>query len=328
MTDRRDFLRGEIRKQVHRLGQSISVPIKPDGDGYVGRECPAKKCLGYFKVTPGTGVKGKVPCHCPYCGYRGSQDKFWTKEQLRYAISVAKKRLGEAILNRLNSLHFSHASPGSSGIGIKVTVEGRLPPIRHYREKKLETEVVCDRCTLRYAIYGVFAFCPDCGIHNSLQILLKNLELYEKLLDLARQMEPQAAGHLTGNALEDAVSALDGFGRETCRVRASKATAPDRAENVSFQNLAGARQRVQDLFGVDLAAAVAPDEWDFACRCFYKRHLLAHRMGVVDEAYIRATHDPTAIVGRKVSITPDDVLSLLGLLRKMGAYLLAHLPPT
>ena len=30
-------------------------------------------------------------------------------------------------------------------------------PIRQYREKRLETEVVCDRCTLHYAIYGVFA---------------------------------------------------------------------------------------------------------------------------------------------------------------------------
>jgi hypothetical protein len=50
-------------------------------------------------------------------------------------------------------------------------------------------------------------------------------------------------------------------------------------------------------------------------------------MGVVDEAYILATQDPTAVVGRKVTISPDEVLSLIGLLRKMGAFLLGQLPP-
>jgi hypothetical protein len=139
-------------------------------------------------------------------------------------------------------------------------------------------------------------------------------------------MEPQASDHLTGNALEDAVSAFDGFGRETCRVRAASATNPGNAQNVSFQSLVSARRRVQELFGLDLSAAVAQDEWDFACRCFQKRHLLAHRAGVVDEAYIQATRDRTAIVGRKVVIELDEVLSLVSLLRKLGAYLLAHLP--
>src|SRR5262249_38661314 len=158
--------------------------------------------------------------------------------------------------------------------------------IYYYREKQLETEVVCDHCSLRYAVYGVFAFCPDCGEHNSLQILSKNLDLYEKLLAMAAQMEPDVAEHLTGNALEDAVSAFDGFGRETCRVRAAKAAVPANTENVSFQNLVSARQRLQALFGFDLAVGIASSDWTFACRCFQKRHLLSHKMGVVDDAYI------------------------------------------
>src|SRR5438067_5815011 len=129
-----------------------------------------------------------------------------------------------------------------------------------------------------------------------------------------------------GNALEDAVSSFDGFGRETCRVRAASATVPAKAENVSFQNLLGARQRLQDLFGIDLAAGVTGGEWDFACRCFQKRHLLAHSMGVVDEAYLRATADPDAVAGRKVVIRPDEVTALVALLRKIGSGLLAQLP--
>jgi len=33
-----------------------------------------ESCLGYFKITPGTGLKGPTPCHCPYCGYSGEQN--------------------------------------------------------------------------------------------------------------------------------------------------------------------------------------------------------------------------------------------------------------
>jgi len=92
-------------------------------------------------------------------------------------------------------------------------------PISYYREKKLETEVVCDNCTLRYAIYGVFGWCPDCGTHNSFQILTKNLELAKKELALAEKAEKDLAEHLIGDALENVVSAFDGFGRQLCLQR-------------------------------------------------------------------------------------------------------------
>jgi hypothetical protein len=314
-------------RHLKRLGNRIEVPMKPDAEGYMGRECPGQDCLGYFKITPGTGVKGPAPCHCPYCGHTGDHNTFWTQEQLGYAKSVALHRITGAVLKDLKGLEFSHSPPrGSFSIGVSLKVEGRPHPIRYSREKRLETEVTCDRCTLRYAIYGAFGFCPDCGVHNSRQILDKNLELAEKQIALAGQVDADLANHLTGNALEDAVSSFDGFGRETCRVRAASATAPAKAENVSFQNLVGARQRLQDLFAIDLAAALTAAEWDFACRCFQKRHLLAHSMGVVDEAYLRATADPGAVVGRKVAISREEVVALVGLLKKLGAGLLAQLP--
>jgi len=58
-------------RHLESLPNRFSIPIKPDKDGYLGRECPIKDCKGYFKITPGTGLKGPVPCHCPYCGHSG-----------------------------------------------------------------------------------------------------------------------------------------------------------------------------------------------------------------------------------------------------------------
>ena len=272
----------------------VSVPIRPDKDGYLGRECPAKECLGYFKITPGTGIKGPAPCHCPYCGHSGENNTFFTQEQLKYAESVAVRKLTDAIFKDLKSLEFENKPQGMFGIGISLKVKQSPPrPIRHYREKKLETEVVCDKCTLRYAIYGVFGWCPDCGVHNSLQILTKNLELAKKEIKLAESADAELANHLVGDALENVVSAFDGLGREICSQKEA---------DVSFQNLPAARRKVQQIFGFDFADGLGSGEWDGACRIFQKRHLLAHRMGVVDEEYIQKANDPGAVAGRKIRL--------------------------
>jgi hypothetical protein len=292
-----------------------------------GRECP--KCELTFKIKPGTGLKGEhLPCHCAYCGHVADHDQFWTKEQIEYAKSVAIRQFADRLHDELKTLEFNHPPRGPFGIGISMKLTTQPYPLRYYHEPKLETDVVCDRCTLVYAIYGAFAFCPDCGSHNSLTILQKNLELAEKMLALASTQERDLSEHLIGDALENVVSALDGFGREICRVAAPKATNPTGAEDVRFQNLTGARARVQKLFGFDLMSFVHTQDWEFACRCFQKRHLLAHKMGVVDDDYVQATKDPAAIVGRKVQIGPEEVKRLIAVVRQLGEKLTGQLLPS
>ena len=168
-------------RRLEGLPKQFSIPIKPDKDGYLGRECPTRDCKGYFKITPGTGLKGPVPCHCPYCGHSGKMSGFTTKAQIEYAKSLVIRQVTDAIHADLKDMEFNHPPRGAFGIGISMKVSRDGPhPIRHYREKELETEVICDKCTLRFAIYGVFGWCPDCGAHNSAQILGKNLELARK----------------------------------------------------------------------------------------------------------------------------------------------------
>jgi hypothetical protein len=289
---------------------TLSVPIPRDEDGYVGRECPVEECLGYFKLTPGTGVKGPAPCHCPYCGHSGESRTFYTQEQIEYAKSVAIRRITDAIHDEFKSLEFDAKPRGGFGIGVSMKVHRSWPrPIRHYREKQLETEVVCDSCTLRYAIYGVFGWCPDCGVHNSLQILTKNLELAQKELALAASAESELADHLIGDALENVVSTIDGFGREVCAKRGAE---------IQFQSLPGARRKVQDAFAFDFADGLTADEWESACRVFQKRHVLAHKMGVVDEDYVKRANDPKAVVGRKISVSREEVTATSRIVERLG----------
>lgn len=309
---------------LERLGSQFSIDIPRDEKGYLGRECP--ECEKYFKITPGTGLKGtNLPCHCPYCGHSAPQDQFFTKAQIEYAKSVVFNQVTGAVLKDLKALEFNHRPKGMFGIGISMKVEGRPQPIRHYSEHDLEEEVLCDNCTLKYTVYGSFGYCPDCGVHNSLQILGKNLRVAHKLLGLAKDQEPELQAQLLSDALENGVSAFDGFGRETCQVFSTKANDPSKAKNISFQNLPGAQKNVQQFFGIDLAAGLSASEWLSINIAFQKRHLLAHKMGIVDEAYVRATGDADAIVGRKAKLDATQIREALELILKLGAFLTKEL---
>ena len=169
-------------ENVRGLGGRIQVQIPTDENGYLGRECPIEDCLGYFKVKPGTGLTGPdLPCHCPYCGHAGASNTFFTSDQVEYAKSVALRQFSEAVRKDLKGFEFDHKPKGAFGIGISMKLKPGTPiPLHRYAEKELETYVTCDQCTLEYAVYGVFGFCADCGKHNSLQILHKNLDLVPK----------------------------------------------------------------------------------------------------------------------------------------------------
>jgi Zn ribbon nucleic-acid-binding protein len=314
-------------RHLERLGDRIAISIPSDEDGLTGRECPNPECLGHFKIRLGTGLKGEdLPCHCPYCGHTAEHDQFWTQDQIECARSVALNQISRALQQDIREMdrQLRRASCGSF-IQLRMEYKGHPHPIHYYQEKRLETKVTCDVCTLEYAIYGVFAYCPDCGTHNSLQILNKNLELAEKQVILASGEDADFSAYLISDALENAVSAFDGFGRELCAVHAASASNPGRAQSISFQNLARADQRVQELFDISLSGSLDADEWEFVSRCFQKRHVFAHKMGVVDQAYIDASGDTQAVVGRKVSIAPDEVTAFIAHLRRLGAYLFAGL---
>lgn len=309
-------------RHLRNLENQFKVVLPTDDSGYLGRECPNADCKGYFKIKPGTGLSDVTDCHCPYCGHKADQGEFATRDQIEYAKSVTVRKITDALVKDLKTMEFHIKPKGPFGIGVSMKVKPGGPyPIHRYREKALETHVECANCTLKYAVFGVFAFCPDCGQHNSLQILVKNLELAVKMLDMASSADIELAERLVENALEDCISAFDGFGREICRVHAKASADLDKVAKVSFQNLEGAKQNLGTLFKLDLAAGLTNDEWRTAVRAFQKRHLLAHKMGVVDEEYVQKSGDADAVVGRKIKVDANEVRELVQLLGKLAEHL-------
>ena len=110
--------------------ETLAVSIETDEEGYLGRVCPVGTCLGYFKITPGTGLKGTgLPCHCPYCGHTQGHDHFHTREQIEYAKSVAFRNFSDRLSSELKKFEFDHRPRGAIGIGISLKVEpGPRPP--------------------------------------------------------------------------------------------------------------------------------------------------------------------------------------------------------
>jgi hypothetical protein len=316
-------------RNLRALGNQMSVDLPTDPRGFLGRECPQKECVGYFKLKPGTGLPGAgLPCNCPYCGHTGSVQTFSTPEQIEYAQSIAIRQFADAVQRDLKRLEFDIPARGAFGIGISMKLQaGPLPPIRSYREKQLETDVICDHCTLEFSVYGAFGYCPDCRTHNSLQILQKNIALVGKQLALAESVEDaDLMRHLVEDALENCISAFDGFGRESCVVRAPLSRKPERARSMSFQNLERANETVKECFDVDFKASVDPSIWACAESAFFKRHVISHRSGIVDEKYISQSGDRSIAEGRRIRVSASEVRAAASAIESIGVKLLAVLP--
>ena len=301
-------------RHVRGLRDGISISIPSDDEGFTGRECPSSECEGYFKVKFGTGLtESDVPCHCPYCGHTASHSQFYTREQAEYIRSIALRTVADAVRKDLKSMEFEQRPSGPFGVGVSLRVRpGRSVPVRHYREKRLETDIKCSACSLQYSVYGVFAFCPDCREHNSLEILESNMDLIGRMVDLADGAGPDVARGLMENALEDCVSAFDGFAREVVRIY-NVGTA---LSKIRFQNLAD--RTLHASCGVALSASVTGKEWRLLIRGFQKRHVIAHRMGVVDSDYIARTGDSAAVVGRKIRVSAGEIGKILQVIRKIA----------
>jgi len=292
---------------------TFSVEITPDHTGYIGRECP--NCEKYFKIKPGTGIDGFSDCYCPYCKRFGASDEFFTQQQIDHAHSVALNKITGDFLGSLKKLE---ASPRTNQfISIGISVKGNPTPITYYSELELEEHVTCSECSLEYAIYGAFGYCPDCACHNSKQILSANFDIVLKMLDLASTAAKDLESKLVENCLEDAVSVFDGFGRELCA---------NNYPRISFQNLNAAREKLLAQDGFDIAEPFKEEQWLFLLEGFQKRHLLAHRFGIIDTKFIENIGGSNSYMqGRKIQIFPAEVRELVGHLRTLAAHLQASL---
>lgn len=310
----------------------VSVPIRPDEEGMIGRECPQAGCEKYFKVKGGTGINNNPVMYCPYCCYKGTPREFFTKEQIEYAKSIALRHITDMIGKEFKKLE--RYSFKGSFLSMSIKFQATPAPIRYYAEKQLQENVLCENCGCEYAIYGMFAICPDCGEHNLFQIFAKNLNLVKKQVELEGELYSKFGENnraeidslmkdigikLVENACEDTVTVFESFFKKAYKINKHKVADPSLAlQGNPFQSL----DRTKDIFfvqfGLDIFSGLAADDIDKLYLLFNKRHVLIHNLGVIDQKFLTNTGFRQNILNHKVDITKDEVISSVATLFKIS----------
>lgn len=291
------------------------VIIPKDENGYVGRECP--KCEKYFKIKPGTGLDIEY-CICPYCEYKADSEEFVTKDQLDYATSIALRKFSDEIFRMVKKTFAPlERDTRNSFIQIKVHSKKSYIPIQYYKEKDLETDVVCDNCTCNFAIYGVFASCPDCKRLTTMSIFYKSIETTKKkinLIDNQKIKDRELLAHLLSDIVNSGVASFDSLGKRLQNEFPN--IFPQKPRNL-FQNISYLNDILKEnLFSIE--SLVGKTKYQRVHYLFQVRHLWEHNFGEIDKDFISKTGIDSSMIGKPVILNISEVKKFIHDIETIG----------
>jgi len=317
----------------------FSIPLRPDEDGMIGRECPSKDCQPrYFKVfvkeseeEPAKEEKEKSDdlsqsdIICPYCGHRDNMQEFHTKEQIEWIKSMFERDIAKSIQDT-----FKRAlRPSRPRTGSFLSIEykpGRLPSVRHYVEERLKREVECNKCGQKYAVYGIAFLCPFCGGGNMLVHFERSKQIILSMLESGNIIREKGGEevfhHHLGNCLEDVVSLFEGFHKSiysrAVKERDSREEAEEKISKMktNFQRLSGAEKFFKRDLGIEIFAPLPESEREFLDDLFLRRHVITHNLGLVDKKYLERARTLER-QGRELKISRSDIEKGLELVDKV-----------
>lgn len=300
----------------------MSIPLKTNDDGMVGRECQNPECgPKYFQIglqIPEGVLKTEqdlsyMDITCPYCGNVENNQKLHTKNHEEWIKSMIFRDAAISVQKMLEDSVKSFKSSPNVSMSFKP---GPLPNVRYYTEEKLKRKVTCDNCGFQYAVYGISFHCPFCGKGNLILHLNRNVEITRVLIEESTKLGSEHGSDVTqrmiGNALEDVVGIFEGFQKSIylygIHHNFSKEDADKKEERirVTFQRLDGAQKFVLDDLKYDIFSQISEEDRLFLEEQFLKRHVLIHNLGLVDEKYLEKAHNYLK-PGSELEILPDDV---------------------
>lgn len=304
----------EAKDTIGMHDHAIRVALPTDERGRAGQRCP--KCRQYFKLKFGTGLPIDDR-RCPYCSHLGEGSDFTTAEQLEYAKSVALNELNRTVLDPMlrNWGRQLERSTRGSFIQLRVRYNPHPIPISYYQERQLETDVTCRNCRLEFAVYGVFATCPDCGQPNAFDVFSSSIEVSRKLLQVDTGADPAVRAKLLASVLSDGVSAFDALGKA---LRAHyPSVLPAHPKNL-FQNLVKLEEVLKQATVPSLTASFSVDDYAFLLRLFQVRHIFEHNAGVVDAEFCQKVPGTQHLLRRKYPLACAEVERFFDLLPALG----------
>lgn len=318
---------------------TLSIPLQPDEDGMMARECPNEKCSpGYFKVRVGTGIiDGQEFAYCPYCRSQADPSDFITKEQLRYAqdlaFSEAQEGIEKMIKGALGIGPSGKKRIGGGFLSIEMSLKpGPKPIVHHPFEEEVRRDVVCPFCNLNQSVYGLATWCADCGKDIFLTHVEGELAVVRSMLkDVERRrgnLGRRVAAKDLENCLEDTVSIFEAILRVVVKRYKIQNSTPEEEVGKFFSRIGNAFQsikRSEEIFiteiGVPLFDEIKTGEIELLSRVFEKRHPITHNLGVIDKKYIQKARS-VENEGREVLISEEEISQVLEL--SMQAFASLH----
>lgn len=328
----------KLLRELKNLEQGVQVPISLplDDEGYFDRQCPSETCGANFKVLF-EDWRDKVSdekVFCPICRFEAKADSWNTSEQVKYITTVARNHLQGIITSAMQEdAHRFNRAQKPGFITLSLSVQSGPPEIEipvSVADLMRQT-FTCEACGCRYASIGLAYFCPSCG-HNSVLVTFEKTldtvrQVMSKTTDMAQALETivdkDTARDSVRNLLEDnllrLVGAFQYFADYLFNQKPGAASIKQR-KNV-FQNLAESSALWKTLTGKGYEDLVSTQEFSDLERLFQKRHLIAHRNGIVDQEYITKASDSSYIIGQHLVISETNVLRLADILHILSVEL-------
>lgn len=321
----------DLIKEMKRInGQSVSVPIESDENGYIDKQCPSEECEFIFKVNEEdwANIFKDEAVWCPLCRHEAPADQWFTLEQVEHAkaeaLAVVKGKINNSL--RTGAQKFNRKQPRNSFISLSMEVKGgikRTHTIPAKAAELMQLEIQCENCNSRFAVIGSAYFCPACGYNSVTQTFSDSLRKIRAKKDSVE---------IVRNALNDSVGKDEA--ELTCRSLIETCISDG---VVAFQKYCegmyepfgkapfNAFQRLEQ--GSDLwknAVQQCYNDWlsDEELKVlnilYQKRHLLAHNEGIVDSQYIKKSGDSSYKEGQRIVVSGKDVDSLVSAIKKLS----------
>lgn len=307
-------------------GFRASISLPADDEGFFGRECPA--CGQQFKmnVDQWDALPEEAQVTCPYCGEQPEDvNDFMTPDQSERVDAAINALVDQYVHGTFSDmLRRSFGSQprrvGGGMFGIEMSVDTGTPPpisvLPEYVEEKVRRTITCSDCSTIYAVYGASAFCPVCGPRAALATVLESIEAARTALGLEDLLPKDAReqaravgvfGNVAADTIKRVVTLFEVFARSQFEERvATHADVLRTAGRGVFQRLADADDLFDEHAGLRLSALVDSDTWERLLVTFQVRHVLVHRHGLIDDAYLQRVPAARQRVGQALVVTRKD----------------------
>ncbi len=321
----------DLIKELGRIdGQSVSVPIECDENGYIDRQCPSEECEFLFKVNEEDWdeIFKDEAVWCPLCRHEAPADQWFTINQIEHAESEALAIIQGKIHNSLRSgaQKFNRNQPRNSFISMSMKVNGvikRTHTIPAEAAEVMQLEITCEECNSRFAVIGSAFFCPACG-HNSVVRTffdsLRKIKAKRDSIEVVRKALIESTGKdeaeltcrsIRETCISDGVVAFQKY----CEGRYS---VHGKAPFNAFQRLDQGSDIWKEATKKGYDSWLNNEELDRLKILYQRRHILAHNEGIVDSQYIKKSEDSSYIEGQRIVVSDKDIGDLLNCLEKLG----------